>query len=172
MAFTAYLVPLIYSPQFHPAEAVLEWQLAGSLFKFSSWTMSFVILARSGSSAYFFVELVAGLATICTAWLGIRWFGLVGLGIGFCVTYLIYYAAVWLVIRREINFKWESGNRLILAAAAFAAALVLAMSATNYEALKLPLNIFIAASSIAASSYVLLWKLNGLSTLRMRFSSR
>jgi PST family polysaccharide transporter len=171
MASTPYLVPLIYSAQFQPAAVVLEWQLAGSIFKFSSWTMSYVILARSGSSAYFLIELVAGIASLCTAWLGVRWFGLAGLGIGFCVTYLIYYGVVWLVIRRAINFEWEIGNMLILLAAASAATLMLAISATSYDAMKLLLNIVIAALSVCASSYVLLRKFNGLSTLRMRFSS-
>jgi PST family polysaccharide transporter len=172
MALAPYIIPLIYSPRFYPAEVILKWQLAGSLLKFSSWTMSFVILARSGSTVYFLVELVAGVTTLCATWLGIRWFGLAGLGIGFCISYLIYYGVVWLVIRREINFEWKSFNKQILIASAFAAGIVLAMPLTNHEALKTSVNFLIALLSICASSYALLQRFGGLNTLRMRLSTR
>lgn len=172
MAAAPYLVPLIYSAQFQPATtAVLEWQLAGSLLKFSSWTMSFVILARSNSSSYFMIELVAGISSVCTAWLGLRWFGLAGLGMGFCLTYIIYYVVVWWVIYRETGFEWETGNKQILIVSTFAALLMLAVSVTTNGTLKMSLSIFIAALSVVASVYVLLQKFNGLSALRMRFSS-
>src|SRR5208283_237784 len=38
VAITPYFVPIIYSAKFYPTVDLLEWQLIGDLFKFSSWT--------------------------------------------------------------------------------------------------------------------------------------
>ncbi|MEM2915018.1 MAG: oligosaccharide flippase family protein, partial [Candidatus Bathyarchaeia archaeon] len=109
-----YLVPLLFSAEFYPAAEVLEWQLIGCIFKFSSWTISYVILVRCRSSIYFFTELVAGVTTLFSSWLGIWWFGLAGLGIGFLATYVIYYLVVWIIVRRDIRLVWTSANKKMI----------------------------------------------------------
>jgi PST family polysaccharide transporter len=116
LALVPYLVPLVYSSKFHASSEILEWQLIGDLFKFSSWTMAFAILARCKSSVYFFTESIAGIASLATTWLAVRWFGLSGVGIGFLATYVIYYFVVWIVIRREIQLVWTRGNQILMAA--------------------------------------------------------
>ena len=88
--------------KFRPTVEILEWQLIGDLLKFSSWTMAFALLARCGSSVYFLTESIGGVAILVTTWLAVRWLGLSGLGISFVATYIIYYVAVWIIIRRQI----------------------------------------------------------------------
>src|SRR5262249_51489941 len=83
LALAPYLIPLIYTPNFAPAVDIVEWQLIGDLFKFSSWTMGFIILVRSGSTTLFLVELLSGVNILVGSWVGMRFFGLPGLGIGF-----------------------------------------------------------------------------------------
>ncbi len=86
--------------------------------------MAFVILARCPSSTFFFTELVAGVTTFVTSWVGVRWFGLPGLGISFLVTYVVYYAVVWLILRKEIALVWSPTNKWPLVAAVLAAGIV------------------------------------------------
>jgi O-antigen/teichoic acid export membrane protein len=124
LALAPYIVPLVYSEKFYPTVDLLEWQLLGDVFKFSSWTMAFVILARTGSSTYFLTESVAGATTLCTAWLGMRWFGLIGLGLGYLATYIVYYVAVWMIVRKEIGLLWTPQNKLMLGGAVLAGATV------------------------------------------------
>lgn len=136
LALVPYLVPIVYSHQFAPAIAVLEWQLIGDLFKFSSWTMSFAILARSKPSVYFLAESIGGAATLATTWLAVRLFGLPGLGIGFVVTYAVYYGAVWIIVRRELPLVWTSSNKRMLLAALTAALLIRLVPYTEFANLR------------------------------------
>ncbi|MFL6209370.1 MAG: hypothetical protein ACJ74W_11000 [Pyrinomonadaceae bacterium] len=48
--------------------------------------MSFVILARSGSTVFFCTELIGGTSLLLCSRLGMHWFGLEGLGLGFLLT--------------------------------------------------------------------------------------
>ena len=64
IALSDLIVPILYSPRFEPAVAILSWQLVGTILKLPSWTLSFAILARGRSTVYFAVELVAGVVLV------------------------------------------------------------------------------------------------------------
>jgi PST family polysaccharide transporter len=144
LALVPYLVPLVYSPKFLPTVEILEWQLIGDLFKFSSWTMSFAILARCRSSVYFLSESVGGFANIATLWLAVRWFGLPGLGISFLVSYIIYYAAVWVIVRHEIHLAWSASNKMMMMASVAAALIVRVVPSTALANLRTPIALLLA----------------------------
>jgi PST family polysaccharide transporter len=144
LALLPYAVPIVYSRKFVPTVEILEWQLIGDLFKFSSWTMSFAILARCRSSVFFLSESIGGLANIVTLWLAVRWFGLPGLGISFLVSYFIYYAAVWVIIRREIHLVWTAGNKMMMLASLAAALLVRALPSTSLANFRSPTALLLA----------------------------
>ena len=56
-----------------------------------------------------------------TSYAGIRILGLPGLGIGFLITYILYYVIVSIVVRREIRLVWSPANkRLMFATVAMA----------------------------------------------------
>ena len=153
LALVPYIVPLLFSSQFLPAVEVLEWQLIGDLFKFSSWTMSFIILARCSSRTYFLTELTAGLAAAITSWVGIQWFGLEGLGISFVVTYIIYYSVVWAVVRREINFVWSCANTRLLVVAVTAMLIVRLMPSLGLIYWRTPVALTFSAVAAIGSLY-------------------
>jgi antigen flippase len=144
LALVPLLVPLVYSLKFAPTVEILEWQLIGDLFKFSSWTMSFAIVARCSSSTYFFTELVGGVSTIATSWLCIHWFGLPGLGISFVATYFIYYLVVWAIIHREIGLIWTKTNKRLLAAAVCAGIFIRILPYTTLKAFRTPVGLVLA----------------------------
>ena len=148
LAVVPILVPLVYSSKFLPTIDILEWQLIGDIFKFSSWTMSFVILARCSSRVYFLTEAVAGASNLITTWWAVRWFGLMGLGISFLVTYIIYYVVVWIVVRRDIPLVWSSTNKKMLACAVAAALLIRILPSVGLVQYRSP--IALALATIAA----------------------
>lgn len=136
LALVPYLVPLVYSRRFAPAAEVLEWQLIGDLFKFSSWTMSFAILAHSKPSVYFLTESIGGVLTLSTAWLGVRFFGLPGLGIAFVATYAAYYAVVRTILRHELPAHQAIENWKLMLPALAAALMIRIVPSTplsNYR---------------------------------------
>lgn len=114
-ATAVWVVPLIYAPSFAPAAPVLEWQLAGSLFRYWAWAFSFVVLARSSSAIYFAVEAAAGSLLFVATWGGLVAFGLVGSGVGFLVAYVGYAALVWALVRRREGVRVEQGLLRLMA---------------------------------------------------------
>ena len=114
LALAPHLLPLLYAPEFAPATEILQWQLVGDVLKFASWTISYAILARCGSTTFLVTEVIGGLVTLAAHWIGMRWFGLPGLGIGFLASYLVYYLLVWAVLRRSIGFTLSRENALLL----------------------------------------------------------
>jgi PST family polysaccharide transporter len=164
MTFTPYLVPLIYSAQFNPTVTILEWQLAGNLLKFTSWTMSFAILARSGGLTFFLVELVAGIASLCSVWFSVKWLGLSGLGVAFLLTYAVYFLTVWLVVRQQIKFYWWRCNKLVLALSFIAVLLIQGATFIADAEYKLVVSSLLVVASVTAS-VLLTWREVGAETL-------
>jgi O-antigen/teichoic acid export membrane protein len=161
-------VPLIYSRQFTPASALLEWQLIGDIFKFGAWTMSFVILARSGSLVFFCIELVGGSCLLLFSWLGMRWFGLVGLGVGFLLCTVIYYLVCWVILRRDIGLRWRKENSVQFAVLLLAAATIRALPYVGLERFRTPVALLLAVAAGLGSLYVIWGEVGGLRGLLAR----
>lgn len=157
LALVPIIIPLVYSHKFAPAIDILEWQLIGDIFKFTSWTMSFAILARFGSATYFLVEFVGGIVTLSSTWLAVRWMGLAGLGVSFLATYAIYYLVVWVVIRRKIPLVWTAANKRMLAIAMAAALIVRVLPATRFAQFRTPVALLLAVV-IGIPSLLVIWK--------------
>jgi enterobacterial common antigen flippase len=145
------LIPLVYSLRFAPTVEILEWQLIGDFFKFSSWTMSYVILARASSTTYFLVELVSGVTTLATSWLGIHLFGLTGLGMSFAVTYIIYYLIAWAILRRNIGLVWTKMNLTMLIGGFCAGIFIRILPNTALRTFRMPLGMLLALGAAVLS---------------------
>lgn len=146
LALAPYLITLVYSPAFYPATGMLEWQLIGDLFKFSSWILSLVILARSRSSVYFFVESVGGVSLLLCSWLAMRWWGLTGLGIGFLASYMIYFFTVALIVKREFGLTLSARNMSTLLVALAVALTIHALPLVGLENWRLPVSLAVACA--------------------------
>jgi len=151
------MVPLVYSLQFGPTVEILEWQMIGDIFKFSSWTMSFAILARRGSSVYFLSELLGGVANIAVTWLCVKYFGLQGLGIGFLIAYVLYYFIIWMFVRRALPLVWTSSNIKMIVGAVAAALVVRILPATRFAHFRTPVGLALALLTGIPSLFIL-WR--------------
>ena len=161
LALAPYLVPLIYSSQFGPTVEVLEWQLIGDLFKFSSWTMGFVMLARNRTWSFLCAEASFGLTTLVTSWLGMRWFGLAGLGIGFLASYISLYLVNWMIVRREILLVWTSENKRMMLLALLAALAIRGLSFVDLVNLRTPVALSFALLAGLWSLYTIWQEIGG-----------
>ncbi len=155
LALVPVLIPLIYSRRFVPAIEILEWQLIGDLFKFSSWTFSFAVLARCNPAFYFCIELVGGVSTLLFTWAGVRIFGMSGIGLGFVITYAVYYLAARTVLRRELPFAETAGNLRTLATAVCAALAIRVFPATPLAPYRTVAALTLAAGFAAYSARAL-----------------
>ena len=157
LALAPYLVPIIYTQQFSPAIEVLEWQLVSDLFKFTSWTMGFVILARGSSKRIFIVELLAGINMILFSYLGIKYYGLAGIGLGFLGTYVIHYFVVFLIVCGDIGVRLSTNNIAYLMFLVLGALWIRALPAVGHEQLRTPVALFLALCASVVSACVI-WR--------------
>lgn len=155
LALVPFLIPIVYSHKFQPAVDILEWQLIGDVFKFSSLTMSFAILARFGSLTYFLTELIGGGVTLGTTWLAVRWYGLQGLGISFLITYMVYYFVVWAIVRRRVPLVWTSSNKRMMVMSVVAALIVRSMPATRFAGYRTPVALTLAVATGISSLLII-----------------
>jgi PST family polysaccharide transporter len=165
LALVPYLVPLVYSPQFVPASNLLEWQLIGDLFKFSSWTMAMIILTRMGSTTFFYTELLGGTLTLATSWFGLRWFGLEGLGISFLLTTMVYFCACLLILRRNLGLRWTTENKLLFLLLVLTTLIVRALPYIGLAWLRTPVALVCAVLFGLSSLYVIWGEVGGLKGL-------
>ena len=171
LALVPYLVPLVYSPKFVPATALLEWQLIGDILKFGAWTMSFVILARSGSLVFFLIEFIGGATMLLFSWIGMRWLGLEGLGLGFVGCCTVYYIVCLIILRRDIALRWSKTNLLIFLAAIAFAVVVRVLPYIGLIHLRTPLALILAALAASVSVYVIWGELGGVQAILKRRST-
>lgn len=157
LALVPYLVPLIYSSQFEPTVALLEWQLVGDIFKLAAWTLAFVILARSGSLTFFFIELVGGASMLLFSWLGVRWAGLEGIGMGFVACAALYYSLCLIILRRSIAFRWTRQNVLLFLSFLMLAFVIRALPYLGMMEARTPIALVLATLAGLYS----LWTLQG-----------
>jgi O-antigen/teichoic acid export membrane protein len=168
LALVPYLVPLLYTREFTPTVALLEWQLIGDIFRFAAWTMAFVVLARSGSLAYFCIELVGGASLLAFSWFGMRWFGLEGLGIGFLLSAVIYYLVCWIILRRTMELRWTKENVLIFLTISAAAIVIRALPYVGLERARTAVALTLAGLVGLGSLYVIWGEVGGLKGLLVR----
>ena len=149
LALAPYLIPLVYSSAFTPAIDIVEWQLIGDILKFSSWTMSFVILARSGSLVFLLTEIIGGSVYLTSSWLGMHLFGLSGLGAAHLVTYAVYAFVVMRILAREIEFRPTAENVRWLALSLLAAFAIHALPSLGLAKPQFELATALAIASLA-----------------------
>lgn len=168
IAFAPIIVRAVFSDRFAPAIALLEWQLIGDVFKFTSWTMAFVVLARLGSRAFLLTETFGGVVLLATSWLFMSLLGLEGLGIAFTVTSASYCLLCWLVLRWNFRFAWSRANTLLFAAVVAGLALVVGAAITGPAWSRSVVAFCLAVVAASYSAWVFETELGMLPRLRAR----
>ncbi len=152
LALAPIAVPLLYSSRFLPAVVLLEWILLGDVLKVASWTMSFAILARCSGWMYLLTEAVGGAALVAAAFAGMRWWGLVGAGIAFPITYAVYYVVVRVCLRRSLPLTFSRQNTWLLLGGILAVGAIRLLGSSGWAGARTPV-----ALALAAGAAVVAW---------------
>ena len=155
MSLAPVAVPVLYSIRFLPAVEILRWQLIGDIFRLSSWTMSFVALARCGSMAFLLTEIVGGVSTLVASWVCMRDFGIAGAGIGYLIGYVAYFAVVSWLIRYKVGISITSSNLAFLGFAIAVTSLLRLMPMAGFEGMVLPFGVIAAVTAGSYAAVVL-----------------
>ena len=115
LAFTPFVISLLYSSEFTDSIEILRWQVFGDVLKVISWPLGFIILAKGHSKLFFCTELLWNASYIFFVYVGINFFGIKVTGYGFACSYLIYLFVIYFVARNVNDFQWSRKNvRLLL----------------------------------------------------------
>lgn len=110
LAFAPLVIVVFYSTKFGPAVEIFRWFCLGMTLRVASWPMGFILLAKNERKIFFWTELLGALVLIGLTWLGIKLFDLKGIGMAFFVSYVIYFGAIYVVVRRVSGFRWSKAN--------------------------------------------------------------
>ncbi len=89
----------LYSNKFLPVETMIQWASVGIFFKTASWALSFVLISKANSKIFIVNEFIATIYTLLLNIIGYNFFGLVGLGVSFTLSYFLYFIQVSAVLQ-------------------------------------------------------------------------
>jgi PST family polysaccharide transporter len=106
LVFAPVVLELLYTSKFIPAADLLPWFLLGVFVQVISWPIGFVLLAKSHSLTFAWVETVIQSSQVAILFLLISSFGLVGAAAAFALTQGIHISIYFGVVRRKTGFGW------------------------------------------------------------------
>lgn len=109
IVFVKYLVLLLYSSEFLEVVSMLEWMMLGMFFKTISWSMSYTIVAKGYAKSFMINESLSQIYSCVLFLLGYRYGGFSGMGIAYCLTYVIYSIHMYIVCKKLFGYKID-GN--------------------------------------------------------------
>jgi PST family polysaccharide transporter len=106
---------LLYSAEFGPSVALLQWQAFGNVFKLASWALSFSIVAAARGKTFLWIELSFNVIFLGMVILFLPHIGLAVTAYAFVLAYLAYLTIVYFVCRRIHCFRFEALSLQLLA---------------------------------------------------------
>ena len=127
LVFAPWVIHIFYSAEFLPAIELLQWFLFGCLGRVVSWPLGYVILALGKGRWYLLTESAFSLLHMILIYIGLSFYGVVGVAFAFFIMYLIYIVIMSTVCRHLIAFRWSHSSlrEIIFSSLAFAAALMM-----------------------------------------------
>lgn len=110
-----FILQLIYSEEFLPANDYISWAILGLMFKAASFVISYVILAKAESRLFVVNETITKVYMLFLEIVGYYYFGLAGLGAAFLMTYLLYSIQVYLIARKRYEFSFTKSFKNLFA---------------------------------------------------------
>jgi PST family polysaccharide transporter len=105
MIFAPLIIKIFYAASFAIAVPILRWCILGILGRVFSWPMGFVMLAKGKN--FLITEIIGCVVHMAAVLCFIRVWGLVGAGIAFMVSYVIYSCVMIFVMHKMVGAAWD-----------------------------------------------------------------
>jgi PST family polysaccharide transporter len=119
LVFAPVLLEVLYTSKFIPAAELLPWFLAGVFVQVISWPIGFVLLAKSHSFTFAWVETVIQSSQVAMLFVLTTAFGVVGAAAAFALTQCIHISLYFGVVRGKAGFGWMGPVVRLVAICAF-----------------------------------------------------
>lgn len=107
-------VQLLYSSKFIEITGMIEWMMLGMLFRTASWCLSYTLVARGEPKLFFINELASTVYSLILFILGYKFLHFTGIGIAYCLSYVIYTFQFLIVCKKKFDFHYSKENIKIL----------------------------------------------------------
>lgn len=124
LAFTPWVIQVLYTNEFMPASSILRWQILGDVLKVLSWPLGFVIVASGKAKVFMFTESFAITVFVAASWLLLPYLQVEATGVAFLLMYVCYLPLVLFFARRLLRFEYLSSIKKEAAALIFVAIVV------------------------------------------------
>jgi PST family polysaccharide transporter len=116
LVLSGLVLTILYTPAFTAAVPALRWMILGNVLKVISWPMGFVILAQGRGGLFLLFEVFFAAMFLVFSWLGIKLWGVTGVGVAFFTMSVVHTFSVFLVARKLTDYRFDrSALRLALA---------------------------------------------------------
>lgn len=113
-------VRILYSSEFLEISGMIEWMMLGMFFRTTSWCLSYTLVAKGQAKSFLINETISTLYSFALFVVGYKLLHFTGIGIGYCLSYLLYTIQFYLICKRNFNFKYTPDNiKLLLTQCSF-----------------------------------------------------
>ncbi|MCE3076897.1 oligosaccharide flippase family protein [Chryseobacterium gwangjuense] len=123
LVFIKPVILILYSRSFFAIEDMVLWLAMGIFFKAASWAIAFLLLAKGDSKIYFWNEFFVNFYMLILNMVGYYYYGLVGVGISFLLSYFLYLLQLLILSKKKYGFYYEVAFFKIFALLFFNAAI-------------------------------------------------
>lgn len=131
MVFSKMLLSLLYSDSFESVYTVLNWRSIGIFFKIITWALGFVLLAKGKGFLYFLSDVLYSVIYLSCIYFLFPTYNLDSIGIAYLLAYVVYAFVVYRLLRKTINFRWQTETVKVSVASFFLILVVFCAIAYN-----------------------------------------
>ncbi len=113
LTLAPWVIHLLYAESFAPATDLLRWQVLGDIVKIASWPMGFILLAQGRGNVFLATEFTWNAVYLVAIAVGISQWGLLILGIGFLLAYMLHLGVIFCIARKSISFVPTQRNLIL-----------------------------------------------------------
>ena len=106
--FWELMIRILYTSDFLKAGNFILFAMLGMLFKLASWSISYIIIAKSESRLFVSNEIIQNVYTLLFNLIGYHYGGLLGLGISFTLCQVLYFIQVYIIAVKKYNFSFSA----------------------------------------------------------------
>ncbi len=98
-----FIIQVMFTRDFMPMCELFPWQLMGDVIKIGSWILGYILVGRAMVKYFVITEIVFSVLFYSFTLLLVGYFGLVGVSMGYVITYCLHWICMAYLVMNEIR---------------------------------------------------------------------
>lgn len=108
IVFSPLLINVFFSKSFIQVNDIVIWTLFATVFKASTWTIVYVLLARGATKLYLLMVVINNIMLLPFYCTGYYFYGISGIGIGYVILMFLYCIIQYWIVKSKLQFHFTS----------------------------------------------------------------